>query len=140
MHGRVPCMIIFADLGWIGRHLRCGFFLIILILLKFSSSAEASAVTLAWDASTDPMVTGYNIYSGTVSHGYTNIVNAGTATSLTLSNLVPGTTYYFAATTYTLSGLESDYSLETAYTVPVSTNSGTILPPTLDAIKDMTIN
>src|SRR5262245_45375010 len=112
MHRRVPCMIIFADLGWIGRYLRCGLFLIILILLKFSSSSEASSVTLAWAPSTDPMVTGYNIYSGTVSHGYTNIVNAGAATSVTISNLVPGKTYYFAATTYTLSGLESDYSLE----------------------------
>ena len=132
-------MIILADLGWIGRNLCCSFFSIIL-LLNFSSPAEASTVTLAWDASTDPMVTGYNIYSGTVSHSYTNLVNAGIATSVTISNLVPGTTYYFAATTYTLSGLESDYSLETAYTVPVSTNSGTILPPTLDAVKDIIVN
>jgi hypothetical protein len=133
-------MIILADLGWIGRAFRGILFSVILVLLQLASLAQASTVTLAWDASSDPMVTGYNIYSGTVSHSYTNLVNAGMATSVTISNLVPGTTYYFAATTYTLSGLESDYSLETPYTVPVSTNSATSLPPTLDQPKDMTIN
>jgi len=67
-------------------------------------------VTLAWDPSADPMVAGYNLYSGVASRTYTNLVDTKAATSTVLSNLTPGVTYFFAATTYTLAGLESDYS------------------------------
>ncbi|HEV2392705.1 MAG TPA: hypothetical protein VG146_10125 [Verrucomicrobiae bacterium] len=96
----------------------------------------ASNVTLAWDATTDATVVGYNVYSGTASRVYTNLTPAGLATSLTLSNLAPGATYYFAATTFTATGLESDYSVEASYTVP---NGASNLPPTLDPIADMSI-
>src|SRR5690348_9718823 len=92
----------------------------------------ADNVTLAWDPSTDSSVAGYNVYSGGTSRTYTNIINAGSATSVTISNLVPGATYYFAATTYTLAGLESAYSAEASYTVP-SANQ----PPTLDPIINL---
>jgi hypothetical protein len=103
-------------------------------------SALANDVTLAWDPSTDPMVAGYNIYSGGASRTYTNLVDAGSATSATISNLVPGMTYYFAATTYTISGLESDYSAEATYTVPLGTNAVPNQPPTLDLIPNLTVN
>jgi hypothetical protein len=62
-------------------------------------------------------------------------VAAGSQTSVTVSNLVANTTYYFAATTVATSGLESDYSAETSYTVP-SPNQ----PPTLDPIADFVLN
>ncbi len=108
-----------------------------LFLLLASAPLEVSAdsVTLAWDASTDPTVVGYHLYSGTASRSYTNLVDAGSLTSATLSNLTQGVTYYFAATTYTLAGLESDYSSEAAYTVPVPN-----LPPTLDPIANLSLN
>ncbi len=77
------------------------------------------AVTLAWDASTDTTVTSYNIYQGVQSRVYTNTVNAGLQTSITITNLVPNTQYYFAATAVAanvgLDTLESDYSAEVAY-------------------------
>ncbi len=110
-----------------------------LMLAGTCLAGRASNVTLGWDPSTDPMVAGYNIYSGTASRNYTNLVNVGTTTSVTVSNLVPGTTYYFAATTYTQAGLESAYSAETAYTVPVTNNAPVISPPTLNPISDLTI-
>jgi hypothetical protein len=48
------------------------------------------------------------------------MVNAGGATSVTVSNLIAGRAYYFAATCYTLIGLESQYSMEVAYLVPTN--------------------
>jgi hypothetical protein len=77
------------------------------------------AVTLAWSSSADTNVTGYNIYHGGVSRIYTNNVNVGTPLTCTVSNLLRGSTYFFAATAYNALGMESDYSNETSYRVPV---------------------
>jgi hypothetical protein len=76
------------------------------------------SITLAWDPSTDPTVAGYNIYHGVTSRTYTNMVDAGNVTGVTITGLVEGTTYFIAATAYNLLGLESDYSGEVSYTVP----------------------
>ena len=57
------------------------------------------SVTLAWNPSISLDVAGYMIYYGTASHVYTGVqLVLGNATSVTISGLVPGTTYYFAAT------------------------------------------
>lgn len=90
-------------------------------LLLLTVYAIADNVTLAWDPSTDPTVVGYNVYTGSQSRAYTNSTDAGANTSITISNLVPGVTYYFAATCYTAAGLESDFSAEASYAVPVPT-------------------
>jgi hypothetical protein len=75
------------------------------------------SVTLAWNPSPDSGVAGYRIYYGVGSRTYTNMVDTGTATNATIANLVAGATYYFAATSYNLLGLESDYSTEASYAV-----------------------
>lgn len=80
-------------------------------------AGAASRITLAWDAPTDPEVAGFKVYSGTNSRAYTSASDTGAQTSWTLSNLVAGVTYYFAATTYNAAGLESDFSEEINYTV-----------------------
>ena len=82
------------------------------------TSTAPQNVTLVWNASTDPTVTGYNIYYGGKSGNYTNTVNAGNVTNITISGLVPGVTYYFAATTYNSSGIQSPFSNEVSYSVP----------------------
>jgi hypothetical protein len=87
-------------------------------IYPFSSFAQAN-VALAWSPSTDPQVAGFNIYYGRISGVYTNKISVGAATSLTVSNLVPGATYYFAATTYNAAGAESAFSSEVSYTVPI---------------------
>jgi hypothetical protein len=89
-------------------------------------ATPAPSVILDWDASVDPTVTGYNLYYGGASRSYTNVVPAGQAITAVVSNLTVGATYYFAATTYDLAGLESVYSTEVSYVVPV-TNSVVIL-------------
>jgi hypothetical protein len=76
------------------------------------------SVTLAWEPSSDTNVVGYNIYYGMTSHTYSNMVNVGNATNATISGLVGGATYYFAATAYDNLGDESDFSDEIIYLVP----------------------
>jgi hypothetical protein len=80
--------------------------------------SPGQSVTFAWNQSTDPDVAGYNLYYWEASSTNTNEISVGTATNATVSGLIPGTTYYFAATTYTFSGVESAFSSEVAYTVP----------------------
>ena len=99
---------------------------VIAILAVLSAPVQAlsaivpptQSVTLAWDLSIDPTVVGYKIYYGVASRTYTSMVDVGNATSVTISGLVEGTTYFFAATAYNTLGLESDYSDELSYTVP----------------------
>ncbi len=96
------------------------------VLFPFSGLA-ASSVTLAWDPSpaTNDVITNYNIYYGVASATYTNVAAAGTNLTVSISNLVQGATYYFAATAVDTNGLESDYSTELAYT------NVTVTPPTI---------
>ena len=103
------------------------------------SAYATGSVTLAWNASTDPSVVGYNVYYGGASGAYTNEICAGNATNATISGLIQGTTYYFAATTYAASGLESPFSSEVSYLVPMNTPIVN-QPPTLNAIGNLTIN
>lgn len=108
--------------GVLGALRRASFGLVLFTLFGAGITAQAvSSVTLAWDPSSDPTVAGYNIYYGTASRTYTNVVSVTTTNAATISGLVPAVTYYFAATAYTASGLESEFSTEAYYTVP-STN------------------
>ncbi len=84
------------------------------------SAFAIGSVTLAWNASTNPIVAGYNVYYGCACGTYTNKICAGNATNATISGLVQGATYYFAATTYTASGVESPFSSEVSFWVPLN--------------------
>ena len=90
----------------------------LLILSALGTTIQAASVTLAWDPSSDPIVTGYNLYYGGTSGTYTNKVSVGLATSAVTSGLLVGVNYYFAATTYNAAGMESPFSGEVRYTVP----------------------
>jgi hypothetical protein len=102
------------------------FFLLPILLfgVALAPNNPPPQVTLQWDPSPDLAVTGYRIYYGTASSNYTSMVNVpsnsfgGLATTCTVSNLTRGVTYFFAATAYTGSGLESDFSNEVSYKVP----------------------
>jgi hypothetical protein len=77
-----------------------------------TSPINTSCVTLIWNPSTDPNVTGYNVYYGVASRVYTNKLDVGSATNATVKGLRLESTYWFAATAYNLLGVESDYSSE----------------------------
>jgi hypothetical protein len=85
-----------------------------------ASNVPPQSVTLAWDPSPGTnAIANYNLYYGIASATYTNVVAAGTNTTVSISNLVAGATYYFAATAVDTSGLESDYSSEAVWKCPL---------------------
>lgn len=84
-----------------------------------SNSVQKVSVSLEWNPSPTSNVVGYNIYYGSASATYTNAVNAGSGTNITVMNLICGVTYYFAATAYDSFGLESDFSGEISYEPPL---------------------
>jgi hypothetical protein len=141
--------------------------LVSVLLSGFGFQVSALAVqsaTLNWDPSTNPNVAGYKIYYGTLSHDYTNAVTVGNMTNATITGLLEGTIYFFAATTYDASGVESGFSNEASYAVPgdptTSTNStdptnstippipptiptnppASFQPPALNAINNISVN
>jgi hypothetical protein len=85
---------------------------------SFSASA-AGSVALAWNPSSSTNVAGYKIYYGVACSVYTNAISVGNSTNATVTGLVEGATYYFAATAVDALGVESPFSNETSYSVPV---------------------
>ncbi len=96
--------------------------LLALALLFCSRLAAWSAetVTLAWDRNPEPDVIGYQLYYGTFSGIYSQIVNVGNATEVVIPGLEPGITYYAIVTAYNTAGLESFRSEELAFEVEAS--------------------
>jgi hypothetical protein len=93
---------------------------ILFFALLHNPVQAVSSVTFAWDRNPEASVVDYRIRYGVVSRTYTDMVSTGNATSATISNLVEGATYYFAVTAYNIFGLESDYSNEIPYPVPMA--------------------
>jgi hypothetical protein len=87
------------------------------LFLRLSAFASGT-VTLTWNPSGDPSVTGYRLYYGGISGVYTNLIVVGNATNITVSGLGGGLTYYFVASATTATGWESPFSNEVAYQVP----------------------
>jgi hypothetical protein len=77
------------------------------------------SLTLAWNPVPDPDVAGYNLYYGTASRVYTSVVQVEDTAQVTIMGLRPGVTYFLAVTTVSSSGLESDYSDEITFTLPI---------------------
>lgn len=97
----------------------CGLVALTPTVSTVAANASASAsVTLSWDPSPSPQTVGYHVYYGTASRNYTSMVDAGAATRTVLAGLMPGMTYYLAVTAYDVSGLESEFSDEIAFTAP----------------------
>jgi hypothetical protein len=79
---------------------------------------------MTWSPSPDPYVIGYNIYYGTVSGDYTNMISVGDVTNATINNLEPDVTYYFVATSFDNQGNVSPYSNEAVFSDYTATSSG----------------
>jgi len=80
----------------------------------------SSSISLVWKASPDTNVVGYRVYYGVGSRAYTNMVDLGRSTSVTISALRPGVCYYFTATAYNTLGLESPFSGEISCAPPIN--------------------
>jgi chitinase len=107
--------------------------LLFAISLMLSAAAYAASVELEWDPNTEPQLAGYKVHWGTSSGNYTTSKNVGNTTFCTITGLDEGKTYYFAATAYDGDGIESDYSNQIAYTLPLSDSDGDGVPDSQDA-------
>jgi Bacterial Ig domain len=121
--GRRPALLVLLFIG--------------LFALAPSSCLAVESVSLDWDPSPSPDVAGYNVYYGAAPRAYTNTASVGNATNTIISGLVEGVTYYFAATATDATGLESDYSNEVNYSVPVAATNQL---PTMDALGNFTVS
>ncbi len=128
-----------------GRVTLCAFIVGVWFAAMPGSAFATASVTLAWQPSTDTNVVGYNVYYGGASENYTNKISTGDTTSIVISGLIPGATYYFAATAYDDTGLESPFSNEASYAVPLAATNNPSTPstnnsPTLNLINNLVIN
>ncbi|HOX56116.1 MAG TPA: Ig-like domain-containing protein [Candidatus Paceibacterota bacterium] len=102
------------------------------------ASLAGGRVTLTWNPSAGTnIIAEYEIHFGVASGTYSDSVSAGTNTTLTISNLVGGTMYFFAALAIDTYGLKSDFSSEASALIPLS---GSNQPPTLDPVINLVFN
>jgi hypothetical protein len=115
--------------------------LITVLFLMSVSFAHAADVTLAWDANTDPRVTGYKLYYGTTTRTYGPGVATGKVTQFTLTGVAEGQNVFFAVTAVAAAeNLESVYSIELpCWTViPSVVGPGTITPAITKVVSNVT--
>lgn len=93
-------------------------------------------VTLEWDPNPEPEVVGYYVYVGTQSGVYTRVVDTGSQTFIRVAPLDPGITYYFAVTARSSDGLESPFSDEVSYTVPIDGVRAALTPVTFGVANE----
>jgi hypothetical protein len=98
--------------------------LLLAILSLLVPGAHAGQVNVAWDPNPEPEVAGYKIYYGTSPGNYTAFLDAGNATSILISGLQDGATYFFSAVAYDASNNESGFSDEIIYAVPAAASAG----------------
>jgi hypothetical protein len=85
-------------------------------LSLFTANAiQTASVKITWTPSLSTNVAGYDIYYGTASSNYTHSVSVSNVTDVTVAGLTNGTTYYFAAKSYTGTGVLSLFSQQIAF-------------------------
>ncbi|HUA38150.1 MAG TPA: fibronectin type III domain-containing protein [Candidatus Sulfopaludibacter sp.] len=99
------------------------------VFIRGVCSNLTGSVTLTWQPSTRPKLTGYDIYYGTASGIYPNVLNVGKTTTVTISNLVGGRVYYFMIYTYDVSGNITPYSSEISATAQTTRFSLSLTSP-----------
>jgi len=110
------------------------FLWLVMLGLVAASPLHAADMTVAWDPSPDPRVTGYKLYLGETSGRYSEVLDVGNQTQYTLVGLEPGQLVYLAATAYREDGLESAFSDEIICRAPEPQ------PPVADAGPDQNVN
>lgn len=87
-------------------------FPLLLLPLSVSVAQETRSISLAWDASPDPSVTGYEVHYGFEPGHPIAGIDVGKTLTSTIPNLACEIDYYFVVTAYNAGGLESAPSNE----------------------------
>ena len=69
-----------------------------------------NALDLRWNPSTTPTVVGYRVYYGTNYNNLNQTIDVSDGNSVTIENLIPETTYFFAVVSIDISDEQSDLS------------------------------
>jgi len=80
---------------------------------------RASPCTLAWDTTSNPVVSGYAVYYGVRGSAATNRLDVGLTNQVTFKNLYAATNYFFYLASYCAWGMESSPSAMMYYTPSV---------------------
>jgi hypothetical protein len=104
--------------------------LIILFFLTVVLSLSANATTLAWNANTDGVTTGYDVYIGTAAGAETLKANVGLALTYDPGVLAPGT-YFSVVRAFNSAGVTSPPSNEVSWVVAAPTPTPTPTPTPL---------
>jgi hypothetical protein len=95
--------------------------------LVLAVAARGANVTIAWDSPTNnddgsslTDLAGYNVHWGTASGTYDQHLNAGLATSATITDLAEGGTYFISVTAYNADGRESILASEVNLAIPIT--------------------
>jgi hypothetical protein len=83
---------------------------------------RAASLLVTWNGNTEKDLAGYRVYYGTAGDALSTVVDVRT-TSLTISNVLTGVSYYVAVTAYDTSGNESTRSPVLGVYVPASGTS-----------------
>jgi len=83
------------------------------------------SVHLAWNANTEPTVSGYKLYYGKATRNYSVVVDAGKVTDYVLTGVSEVNPIFFAVTAYDTSRNESAYSEELECAVIKEETTGT---------------
>jgi CxxC motif-containing protein (DUF1111 family) len=67
-----------------------------------------NALNLAWNPSTTPTVVGYRVYYGTEQNNLNQTIDVPDGNSVTIENLIPETTYFFAVVSIDINDEQSD--------------------------------
>jgi uncharacterized repeat protein (TIGR03803 family) len=101
----------------------------LLSVLITSQCLWADQTVLGWDPSPTPDVAGYYIYYGTAEGSYDFQIDVGSNTTMMVTNLLAGHTYFFVARAYDAQGVQSESSNEISVDCPAAfwVDEGTML-------------
>lgn len=100
------------------------------LLLLSNIPVNSGSITLGWDPSPDAAhVQYYMIHIGNAPGQYNAWTNAQLRTQQTVTNIMPGRSYYFAVTAVGTNGLASDFSNEVEYKPAVGAPSNLRIVP-----------
>jgi hypothetical protein len=116
-----------CGLTWAPRRRGILTFVMSLGLVVCPLTLAAQSVTLAWDPSPSPTVTGYMLYYSADGTNFDSQMDAGTNTTWTVTGLEPGSTNYFEVVAYDANNKESPPSNQIEYTVPNAAQTVTVL-------------
>jgi hypothetical protein len=91
---------------------------------SFAAAQTAQAVTIAWDANTEPGVVGYRVYVGPATNLFDEVFDVGPLTQFTYRTVIAGQRYYFAVSAYAVGPLEGPRSAAISTIVGDSTGGG----------------